>query len=273
MNLPLEETTVAPETAGGLPELKIRHPLGTFALTPASLISLRAIGEHRELLSGQGLDWGSGTGCLAIAAAKIPQVRSVVGLEIGEASVVTARENAIVNGVEGKVTFLLSDSFAPKHPDGQETLRRLEGSIDFLLSNPPSSEGDDGFGYRRIVLRGARRYLVPGSVVFLSVSHQYGRYRVERVCEEAPGFAYGGILSSTDWVPFDLRRPDLLRCLALYAEEERRGGAGYTFQSAETGERLDARAALDSFKRSGVSPLSKWQTHLFVLGERDAPHC
>jgi 23S rRNA G2445 N2-methylase RlmL len=265
-----EETTVTPETTRGLAELRIRHPIGTFPVTPASLVSLQAIGEHRELLVGRGLDWGSGTGCLAIAAAKIGEVRSVVGLEIDEANVVYARDNAAVNGVDHKVTFLLSDSYAPKHPDGRVLLARLKRRINFLLSNPPASERDDGFGYRRIVLRGATPYLSSHSVVFLSISRQYGRSRIERLCEEAPGFSYGGVLSSTDWVPFDLQRPDLLQCLSLYAQEERRSGLRYNFQDSETMEPLDARAALATFEETGKSPLSKWQTHLFVFEGKPA---
>ncbi len=43
----------------GLGEMKIRHPAGTFAVTPASLASLQAIGAHRRLLSGVGIDWGA----------------------------------------------------------------------------------------------------------------------------------------------------------------------------------------------------------------------
>jgi hypothetical protein len=56
MNAPAEETTVTAEMTAGLCALRIRHPPGTFALTPASLISLHAIGEHQRLLAGHGID-------------------------------------------------------------------------------------------------------------------------------------------------------------------------------------------------------------------------
>src|SRR5262249_10495074 len=122
-------------------------------------------------------------------------------------------------------------------------------------------------GYRRIVLRGACDYLVTGGVVFLSISSQYGQARVERLCLDAPGFAYRGVLTSTEWVPFDLTRPDLLHCLYLYAEEERRGGFEYAFKNpdATCGERMNAHAGLACYERTGKSPLSRWQTHLFVF--------
>ncbi len=290
MNLPAEKTTVTRAMTWGLCELSIRHPPGTFALTPASLISLEAIGKHKELLNGQGLDWGSGSGCLAIAAAKIPAVQSVTGLEIAEANVLVARENAIRNSVGDKVTFLMSDSYSPIWRPGEPAsdsavpganacgltgspkedraiLDRLAGKVGFILANPPSSEGDDGFGFRRIVLRGAGRFLVPGGVVFLSVSFQYGIPRVERLCQEAPGFIYEGVLSSTDWVPFDLCRQDLLHCLHLYAQEERRGGLSYTFRhpGEPHQENFSAQAALAHYQMTGRSPFSKWQTHLFAF--------
>jgi ribosomal protein L11 methyltransferase len=137
MNLPTEETTVTTEMTCGLGELRIRHPTGTFALTPASLISLQALGKHQDLLQGHGLDWGSGTGCLAIAVAKVPGVRRVVGLEISEASVAVARENARRNGVGDRVAFLLSDSYSPVNPTDRAALDRLAGQVHFILANPP----------------------------------------------------------------------------------------------------------------------------------------
>jgi SAM-dependent methyltransferase len=267
MNPRAHETTVTAEMTCGLGELTIRHPIGTVAVTPASLISLRAIGTHQDLLHGHGLDWGSGTGCLAIAAARLPGVRSVVGLEVSEANVAVARENATVNGVDHKVNFLLSDSYSPLSPGDQVILQALAGNVNFIVANPPASEIGDGFEYRRIVLRGASEYLAHDGVVFLSFAACYGQVRVERLCREAPGFAYRGLLASTDWMPFDLNRLDLLHFLRLYADEERRGGLKYIFQHPETdgNEGLDAQTALANYEQTGKSPLSKWQTHRFVF--------
>jgi len=105
---------------------------------------------------------------------------------------------------------------------------------------------------------------VRGGVVLLSISYQYGRQRVEGLSHQIAGFSYGGLLASTDWVPFDLERPDLLHCLELYAEEERRGGSKYVFLHPEVPNLcMDAQAAVAHFRRTGLSPLTKWQTHLF----------
>jgi 16S rRNA G966 N2-methylase RsmD len=256
----------------GLGEIRIAHPAGTFATTPASLISLEAIANNQHLLAGVGLDWGSGAGCLAIAAARIPAVRRVIGLELSAADVTVARQNAAANSVERKTTFFESDSYSPIAAADRREFESLAGRIDFVVANPPASDGDDGFGWRRRVLAGARQYLTPSGRVFLSVSSQYGMRRVMGLLDDVSGFKYGGILASTEWVPFDLARPDLLECLRLYAQEESRGGLSYDFHDpAASGEQTrTATSALRRYEQSGESPLMKWQTHLFErLSDRD----
>jgi hypothetical protein len=258
-------TTLSAADTQGLGRLEFEHPIGTFALTPASLISLTAIVSHQHLLHGVGLDWGSGVGCLAIAAARVPTVDMVLGLEISPDNVAAAHANANHNGVADKTRFLVADGYTPRdHGDGAR-LEPFVGRVEFIIANPPASEGDDGFEFRRIVLRGARNWLRPGAVVFLNVSYQYGIERLHGLTEDAPGFHYESVLASTDWVPFDLTRPDLLLNLQDYVAEEEHGGRHYTFQdpAAQTERLIDARTALEHFRRTGQSPLSKWQTHLF----------
>jgi SAM-dependent methyltransferase len=253
------------KATGGLGEIRISHPPGTFALTPASIISVQAIGKNQHLLGGLGIDWGTGTGCLALAAAKIPGVTQVFGLDISEANVAAARKNALENEVAHKVTFIRSDSYSPFLEAERELLEAVAGQVHFILANPSASEDDDGLGYRRAVLWGARKYLIHGGVVFLSISSQYGMQRIRRLAEEIPEFLYDGILASTDWVPFDLSRSDLRRWLELYAREERRGGLDYVFRhpQAPRSEPMNAKSALAHFYRTGESPLMKWQSHLF----------
>ncbi len=260
-----DRTLLDAEETHGLGRIEILHPSGTFSLTPASMLALRSIYRHQDLLSGAGIDWGPGTGCLAIAAARIRRVDKVIGLEILRANVDVSRENVSSNGLEGKVEILLSDSYAPIDNADAARLDGLEGRVDFIVANPPTSEGDDGFGFRREVLRGGRRFLAKNGVVSLSVSSQYGMQRVHGLCQEIPGFVYEGLLESTEWVPFDLDRPILLQCLRLYAREESRGGLEYVFQdpAVEDQTSMSARSALVHFQQTGQSPLSKWQTHLF----------
>ncbi|MCI0432154.1 MAG: class I SAM-dependent methyltransferase [Gemmatimonadetes bacterium] len=259
-------TTLGAEIAGKLGELTFAHPPGTFAPTPATLIALRAIVEHRELLSGQGLDWGSGVGCLAIAAARIPAVTHVLGLEIVAANVESAATNARMNGVAGKVEFIRSDAYEPFDDEGRARLAELEGRVRFMLANPPSSSPHgDGFEFRRVVLSGAGRWLEPGAPVFLSVSEQYGVERVKALEAEAPGFRFDGVLASTDLVAFDMTRTDLAQDVATYAAEERRGGLPYMFRDpSDPNRRMTAVEALERHARTGESPLSRWQSLRFT---------
>jgi len=258
-------TVLDGEATAGLGEIRIHHPPGTFAPTAASLISLRAIGTHSYLLRGIGIDWGSGTGCLSIAATRIAAVESVFGLDIVPENVRAAAENAARNGVAGKVAFIVSDSYAPVSPADRDRLAAVCGRVSFVLANPPASDFGDGFEFRRRVLKGAGDFLRPGGVVFLSISSQYGKQRIFQLERDAPGFAYRSLLASTDWVPFDLARPDLLECLRLYASVEETGSQSYAFQSpaGEQSKTIDARSALRLFEATGKSPLSRWQTHLF----------
>jgi len=263
-----EKVTFTAAETRGLGDLEFIQPPRTFALTPASVTALRAVFDHQDSLSGSGLDWGSGVGCLAIAAARIPRVTSVVGLEITAENVLAARDNAARNDVEAKVEFLRADSYAAATAARGEVMAGLQGTTRFVLANPPASSGDDGFGWRREVLRGARDFLVDGGVVFLSVSLQYGNRRIEGLEKDAHGFRHEGVLASTDWAPFDLTRPDLLTCLRLYAAEETRGGCPYEFHRGEapgSSEPLSASGALLRFEETGQSPLTKWQVRCFRL--------
>lgn len=258
-------TTVFDQVATcGLGEIRINHPPGAFAPTPASFISVYAIGKSRGLLRGNGIDWGSGSGCLAIAAAKVATVEKVLGLEITAANLEAAIENVALNGVTRKVEFFLSDSYRPISRQDQERLLAYRGKIDFVLANPPASDAGDGFEYRREVLKGAKDYLRPGGLVLLSISYQYGLGRIRQLECDVPGFKYCRVLATTDWEPFDLSRPDLLACLRLYAQVEGKGGAEYTFRSPNhpKEQTLTAKDALKLFEKTRQSPLSRWQTHL-----------
>jgi SAM-dependent methyltransferase len=267
INLGSTESVLDEPFTKGLGRIQLSHPAGTFAITPASNILFRAIIDHVGLLHGIGIDWGSGIGCQAILAARIPAVELVYGLEISEANVQISKRNAKENSVEQKVRFLCSDSYCPFDEADAREIAALRGRVDFVVSNPPSSEGDDGFSFRRMVLEGAKVFLKPDGIVLINASFQYGTERVLTLSKPESGYRYLGVAASTERVPFDLTRADLLCCLKNYALEEHRGGMRYTFfaTAQEEEQMMDARSALRNFEEHGVSLYTKWQTHLFRL--------
>ncbi|MGD2070995.1 MAG: methyltransferase [Gemmatimonadota bacterium] len=265
-------TVLSDADTAGLGTIRLRHPPGTFALTPASRITVAAVGAERDRLEGAGIDWGSGVGCVAIAAARIPAVRRVLGLEIVEANVQVARENARANGVDARTEFHASDSYSPLRPGARRALAELEGGASFVVANPPAARDGDGFGWRREVARGAVRFLTPGGVFLVQVSSQYGMHRVRSLEGEGPGLRYDGVAATTDLQPFDLNDPALRAPAELYAATERHGGPAYDFRwPGDPATSVPARDALRRFLEAGTSPLSRWQVHRFLYRPAQDP--
>jgi release factor glutamine methyltransferase len=74
------------------------------------------------------LDFGTGSGCIAIAlAAKCPTAHTVA-LDISPEALATARQNAEQNQVAARIDFRLSDGFAALQPGER---------FDLIVSNPP----------------------------------------------------------------------------------------------------------------------------------------
>ena len=126
------------------------------------------------------LDFGTGTGCIAIAlAAKCPTVK-ITALDISAEALALARQNATQNQVAERIEFLLGDGFAALTKNMQ---------FDLIISNPPyiaSTEietlepevkdfdprgaldgGADGLDfYRRLALE-AKLYLKPDGKIMV----------------------------------------------------------------------------------------------------------
>jgi release factor glutamine methyltransferase len=74
------------------------------------------------------LDFGTGTGCIAIAiAAKCPNAK-IVATDISVEAMALAKENAARNKVSERIDFLLGDGFATITTDSK---------FDLIISNPP----------------------------------------------------------------------------------------------------------------------------------------
>lgn len=80
------------------------------------------------------LDFGTGSGCLALAVAAECPGAMIHAVDVSAEALVVARANAARNGIEGRVWFYLGDGFAAL-PRG---LR-----FDLLVSNPPYIPTDE----------------------------------------------------------------------------------------------------------------------------------
>jgi release factor glutamine methyltransferase len=74
------------------------------------------------------LDVGTGSGCLAVAAAKYHKTAQVTAVDVSAAALAVASRNAARHGVADRIRFLEGDLYAPL-PAGEH--------FDFILSNPP----------------------------------------------------------------------------------------------------------------------------------------
>jgi release factor glutamine methyltransferase len=82
------------------------------------------------------LDFGTGSGCIAIAlAAKCPDA-TVHALDVSSDALALARQNADANKLSDRIEFLLGDGFAALKSSRRENVR--SGSqFDLIISNPP----------------------------------------------------------------------------------------------------------------------------------------
>lgn len=244
--------------------IEIVPTAGRSSITPASRLCASALFANPHLLQGRGIDWGTGSGVLAIIAARTAE--RVIGIDIRHEEITTARKNAERNGVAERTAFLAADGFVPLPGEDPTPLSELAGRTDFLIANPPASSGDDGLGWRRRVLEGATGYLKPGATILLQVSRQYGPTRIAGLA--GTSYTDRGLLATSGPVPFDLDRPDLRAALDDYVAEEERTGIPYPFIDPAGGSPLDATTARRRWETDRISPLSEWQVHRFEF--RDA---
>lgn len=238
-------------------------------MTPATLVTIDAVLGQRRSLGGLVIDWGAGSGALSIAAARVPAVERVIGLELSEGAVALARRNAGANGVGHKASFVHADGFEPLDDAGRRVLEFTRGAVDTIISNPPASVGDDGLEWRRRVLAGGVDFLRPGGIALVQISRQYGARRVEDLV--TIDYSHQGVVATTGWLPWDMSRSDLSQLLEDMAVEEARGGFSYEFGDPgdSDGPPISATTALDRYRAGAIEPLTQWQVHQFT--RLDAP--
>jgi len=164
-------------------------------VTEATLIPRQETEELVDLIirenkgfSGNILDIGTGSGCIAISLAKYLPSSSVTGTDISHDALVVAQGNAGLNNV--KVEFIEEDIFNPH--------RLLTGRQDIIVSNPPyvlfsekarmnrnvlEHEPHDAlfvndsepFLYYKSILHTAEKILLPGGKIYFEINEAMGK--------------------------------------------------------------------------------------------------
>jgi release factor glutamine methyltransferase len=138
------------------------------------------------------LDLGTGSGCIAVAIAKLLPQGRIWALDISDAALALARENAALHKVN--IRFLRSDIFSG--------LEKEPVKFDLIVSNPPYigrgefknlakeisfepavalEAGDDGLDFYRRIISRACLYLEPGGYLALEVGSAQAE-KVEEIC-------------------------------------------------------------------------------------------
>jgi len=131
------------------------------------------------------VDVGTGTGCVALALARALPHAQVWGLDVEEAALSLARENANHNALADRVAFCQSDLF--------QNWGRVQA--DLVFANLPYIEapacarlpetvryepmsalngGEDGLDFIRALVRQAPSVMRPGGLLFLEIGFQQG---------------------------------------------------------------------------------------------------
>jgi release factor glutamine methyltransferase len=143
------------------------------------------------------LDLCTGSGCIAISLTKNAQECKILASDISEEALVVARENASINGVSDRISFIKSDLF-----------KDIKGKFDIIVSNPPYvarhefdtlqkevlkeprialDGGNDGLDFYRNIFREAPAYLNDGGHLIAEIG--YGqRQGVRDIIEGIKGF-------------------------------------------------------------------------------------
>jgi len=177
--IPRPETELLAEL--GWQFLLARQPPARFEHEPVSSAAPEA-GAPRAL------DFGTGTGCLAIALAKNCPNARITALDISADALALARQNAAAHHLAHQIEFLPGDGLAALTNDGPTRAEHAR-AFDLIISNPPyipSAEiatlepevrdfdpraaldgGADGLAFYRALARQANRFLKPDGRLML----------------------------------------------------------------------------------------------------------
>ncbi len=159
--------------------------------------------KDREKHKLRAIDIGTGSGCIAVSLAHYIGNIEITAFDISKSALEIATENAKVNGVKDRVTFVQHDILSGHLP------KINRNSLDIIASNPPYistdainglqrevkdyepfgalNGGADGLIFYREIIKMANKYLKPGGVIVLEVGHDQSE-AVSALIKKAEGY-------------------------------------------------------------------------------------
>jgi len=153
------------------------------------------------------LDLGTGSGCIAIALAKLLPQAQITATDISSEALEAAKENARLHQVSERINFVQADLFPVQHltplPD-----RQAGSTYDLIVSNPPyiaSGEiarlqpevrqeprlaldaGIDGLDFYRRIIPQAGAYLKSGGHLLMEIGLGQ-KEKIEKIFQNQPNF-------------------------------------------------------------------------------------
>ncbi|MGQ0812144.1 MAG: peptide chain release factor N(5)-glutamine methyltransferase [Nitrospiraceae bacterium] len=141
------------------------------------------------------VDIGTGSGCIAVALARMIPLARVYGVDSSRDALQVAQRNSRRLDVQDQVSLLQGDLLV--------SLNGLEGKVDVIVSNPPYiAEADlnslqpevclyeprlalvggaDGLHFYRQIVRQAGKYLRPGGLLAIEVGHEQANQILELI--------------------------------------------------------------------------------------------
>ncbi len=138
--------------------------------------------KAKENKQVQVLDLCTGSGCIGISIAKYVANTKAIVADISKEAIQVAKKNAILNSVEERIEFIVSNLF--------ENIGQKQ--FDYIVSNPPYIEtsviqtlskevqnepklaldgGEDGLKFYNEILKNAYKYLLPNGYLILEIGY------------------------------------------------------------------------------------------------------
>ena len=151
------------------------------------------------------VDVCTGSGCIAVAVARLRPRARVIATDLSNPSLNVARQNAARYAVAERITWLEGDLLGPLAE------KELEGRIDVIVSNPPYIAeadwatlqpevrlfeprgalvaGPQGTELHERLLQEAGRYLSPGGALIMEIGAGQAR-AMRRIVDQQPGYRF-----------------------------------------------------------------------------------